>query len=107
MRILAATLLVAACSNHVDADVTVNGEKVISDSCRSGALYGYRGVEITARSGLRLRISMTESGAAALALLPAGAPSATDLGACGRLTVADQHSSVDSVTNVEGRADLD
>lgn len=102
-----AILLVACFSAKVGGDVTVNGEALRFDACRNGVLYGYRGVEVTAKNGLRLRIATTQTGAADLVVMPPGAATGTDLGPCGVIDVSDQHSSVNNVTNVEGHADLD
>jgi hypothetical protein len=109
MRSLAIPLLVlaAACSNKLGGEVTVNGETQTLDSCRNGSIYGFRGVEVSMRSGMRLRIAMTQTGEARLVYMPAGSATGTDVGLCGTLTISDQNSTINDVKNVEGKATLD
>ena len=52
-------LVVAACSNKLGGDLTINGEKATLSSCRSGAVYGFRGVELSIKGGTKLRVAAT------------------------------------------------
>jgi hypothetical protein len=108
---LIVTVVVAvcgACSNKLGGSVEVNGEKVTFGSCRSGAVYGFRGVELSGSNGMRLRLGLIPTGAAGVIVMPKGADVGKDLGvACGTLTLSDQNSTVNGVKNVEGKAVLD
>jgi hypothetical protein len=44
-------LIAVGCTNKLSGDVSVNNETLELDSCRSGVVYGFRGVEMTAKSG--------------------------------------------------------
>ena len=99
--------MAAGCSNKLGGDVTVNGEKASLSSCRNGVVYGFRGVEVTLSSGMRLRIATTQTGASDLVVMPAGASTGTRIGACGSFSVSDQNSTINDVKNVEGKAQLD
>jgi hypothetical protein len=106
---LAALILiaVAGCSNKLGGDVTVDGQKLEVSSCRSGAVYGFRGVEVTGKSGLRLRVASTQTGEANVVVMQPGAAVGTDLGPCGSFEISDQHSTINDVKNVAGKAKLD
>jgi hypothetical protein len=96
------------CSNKLSGSVEVNGEKLSFSSCRNGAVHGYRGVELTASNGTRLRIGVLPTGAAGVIIMPKGQTVGTELGtACGSLNISDQNSTVNDVKNVEGKAVLD
>ncbi len=107
LLVVVVVVSVAGCSNKIGGEVTVNGEKLELSSCRSGAVYGFRGVEVTAKSGLKLRIVATATDEAYLAVMPAGAETGTDVGTCGTLKISDQNSTINDVKNVEGKAKLD
>jgi hypothetical protein len=110
MRIWAwmvAVALLVGCTNKLGGELSVDGEKLEIDSCRSGSIYGYRGVEMSAKSGIRVRVAGTATGAAHVVVMPKGAAVGKDLGACGSLEIADQNSTVNDVKNVEGKATLD
>ena len=97
-----------ACSNKLSGSVEVNGETLKIESCRNGAVHGYRGVELTASNGMRLRVGALPTGAAGVIVMPPGATVGTELGVgCGSLTISDQNSTVNNVKNVEGKAVLD
>lgn len=100
-------LLAAACSNKLGGEVEVNGEKQTASSCRNGVIYGFRGVEISMRSGMRLRIAATQTGEARLVYMASGSTTGTDVGTCGTLAISDQNSTINDVKNVEGKATLD
>jgi hypothetical protein len=104
---LVVTLSLAACSNKVGGEITVNGEKVELSSCRNGVIYGFRGVEVTAKTGLKLRIVATATDEAFVAVIPPGAETGTEIGRCGSLKISDQNSTINDVKNVEGRAKLE
>jgi len=108
-----AALLVAAviagfgCTNKLGGDLRVDGDKVSLSSCRNGVVYGYTGVELTTKSGVRIRIAASLTGEAEVVVVGAGATVGTELGRCGSLTVSDQNSTINDVKNVEGKATLD
>lgn len=110
MRMMWASALVflaVGCSSKVSGEVEINGEKVGVSSCRNGVVYGYRGVEVTLKSGDRLRVATTQTGEAWLVYMPKGSSTGTEIGACGTLGVSDQNSTINDVKNVEGKAELD
>jgi len=104
---LGVLVVLAACSNKLGGEVDVNGETQTLSSCRNGVVYGFRGVEISMRSGMRLRIAATQTGEARLVYMPSGSSTGTDVGVCGTLAISDQNSTINDVKNVEGKATLD
>jgi hypothetical protein len=108
MRYLLVLLVaLSACSAKLDSDMTIDGAKLEPTSCRSGAVFGFRGVELTGKSGVRLRLAATETGEANLVVIPAGAAVGHELGHCGSFELADQNSTINDVKNVKGKATLD
>jgi len=103
-------IALAACSNELGGDLSLDGTPFSPSSCRSGAVYGFRGVTLRGAGG-ELRIASTMTGEARVALFPAGAKAeaqaALDLGACGLFTISDQSSTINDVKNVEGKAQLE
>ena len=99
--------LAAACSNKLGGEVTINGEIETATSCRNGAVYGFRGVELTLASGARLRIAATQTGEGSLVVSAAGRPTGVIVGPCGPFVIENQNSTINRVTNVEGSAELD
>lgn len=96
------------CSNKLSGSVDVNGEKVTFGSCRNGAVYGFRGVELSGSNGMRLRLGLLPTGAAGVIVMPKGENVGKDLGIeCGTLNLSDQNSTVNDVKNVQGKAILD
>src|SRR5512134_2642276 len=90
--------LVVGCSNKLSGSVDINGEKLELDSCRNGVVYGYRGVELTGKNGVRLRVATLVTGEAAVIVMPAGASVGKQLpGACGSLELSDQNSTINDV----------
>ncbi len=96
------------CSAKLGGTVEVNGEKLSFGSCRSGAVYGFRGVELSSGTGLRLRIGALRTGAAGVVVMPKGVAVGTDLGVpCGSFSISNQNSTINGVKNVEGKAVLE
>ena len=100
-------LVAVGCTNKLGGDVSVNNETLELDSCRSGVVYGFRGVEVTAKSGVRVRVGATPTGEAHVFVMAAGAEVGKDLGACGTFQISDQNSTVNDVKNVQGKATFD
>jgi len=102
-----AALTASACSAELSGNVDLNGETLAFESCHNGVIYGFRGVELTATSGMRLRIGALPTGAAGVIVMPKDAATGTDLGVeCGPFTITDQNSEINKVKNVEGKATL-
>ena len=97
----------AACTNELGGDLSVNGTPFEAASCRNGAVRGYRGVELTGKSGARIAIAATQTGAAHVAHFAKDADRGVEIGDCGTFQVEDQNSTVNDVKNVEGKATLD
>ncbi|KAB2898523.1 MAG: hypothetical protein F9K40_11325 [Kofleriaceae bacterium] len=96
------------CSNKLSGTVEVNGEKVGFNSCRNGIIHGFRGVELSASNGMRLRLGVTPTGKMGVIVFPKDAAVGTELGIeCGSLSLSDQNSTVNDVKNVQGKAVLD
>jgi hypothetical protein len=107
LALLALLVVVPACKNELGGSLTVDGKAFEMDSCRSGEVYGFSGVEVTAKSGDRLRLVQTPTGEGQVILLGSGADTGTDLGTCGPLKVSQQNSTINNIKNVEGKAKLD
>ncbi len=100
-------MTVSACSAELSGTIDLNGQALAFESCHNGAIYGFRGVELTATSGVRLRIHALPDGAAGVIVMSKDAATGTDLGVeCGPFTITDQNSEINSVKNVEGKATL-
>ncbi len=96
------------CSAKLGGSVEVNGEKLEFSSCRNGVVHGFRGVELTAKNGMRLRIGALPTGAAGVIVMPKGETVGKELGvACGTFSISDQNSTINDVKNVQGKASLD
>lgn len=104
--LLAIVMVVGACSNKLGGDLKVNGEAFGASGCRSGAVFGFAGVEVSGKGGQRLRVIHTPTGEAHVVLFAPGAAVGADLGTCGTIQVSDQNSTVNDVKNVEGKAQL-
>jgi hypothetical protein len=106
--LVALVILVAAgCSAKLTSDLSINGEKQEIASCRSGAVYGFRGVELTAKSGTKVRVASTITGEAGVVVMQKGSLVGSDLGTCGTFQISDQSSTINDVKNVKGKAVLD
>jgi hypothetical protein len=99
-------LMWAGCSAKLAGDVSINGQATSLTECRNGSVYGYRGVELTADNGTRLRMAATVTGEVEVAVLAKGSDKGVRLGTCGTLQIADQNSTINGVKNVEGAATL-
>ncbi len=102
-----ALLAMTACSNQLGGDLSVNGARFEATACRNGAVYAYRGVEVTGKSGTRIAIAATQVGAARVVYLPRQGERGVVVGDCGTFQIEDQNSTVNDVKNVEGKATLD
>jgi hypothetical protein len=96
-----------ACSNELKGEISVDGTSFVLDSCRSGEVYGFRGVEAVSKEGAKLRIMGTPAGGEAIAFYMApGESTGVELGKCGSFEVATQNSTINNVKNVRGQANL-
>lgn len=95
------------CTNKIEGNVTVDGKALSWKSCRSGRVYGFAGVELVAQSGERLRLVMTPTGHNVAVYFKASTTTGITLGQCGPFELQNQSSSVNKVTNVQGKATLD
>lgn len=94
------------CSNKLGGDLKLNGEPFAPTGCRNGAVYGFSGVEVTGKSGWKLRLVQTPTGEGRVIAFGPGASTGAELGACGSLKVNTQNSTINEVKNVEGHAEL-
>ena len=95
------------CSAKLGGTLTVDGTPFQPASCRSGAVYGFTGVELTDGSGRRLRMASRADGRASALVFAAGAATGDDLGVCGPFQLIRQSSTINNVTNVQGQGALD
>jgi hypothetical protein len=96
----------SGCKAKLSADLKVDGAAFEPASCRSGQVYAFRGVELTAKDGRRLRLVMRPDGQSEALLFSASSPTGVNLGACGAFVVNDQNSTINDIKNVEGSATL-
>jgi hypothetical protein len=106
-RLVLGLLLLGGCSAKLSGEFMVDGKAWKPDSCRSGQVYGFAGVELAAADGSRLRFSMLPSGAADVFHLPAGASQGAGLSDCATMTIAPQNSTINDIRNVEGKVTAD
>jgi hypothetical protein len=104
---LLAALLLAACSNKIDAKLDLDGQPFQAASCRSGQASGFAGVDLVASDGRKLRLVADPSGKAAVFVFAAGGAVGADLGLCGLFSLERQSSTINQITNVKGSATLD
>jgi hypothetical protein len=107
MRWLTLVLVLGACSNKLSGEVTVDGSPFKLDSCRSGQVYNFAGVELVAEDGRKLRLVMQPDGSADAYVFASGSATGDKVGSCGPVTVGQQNSTINNVRNVEGEARLD
>lgn len=93
-----------ACSNELKGELSVDGKTFALDSCRSGQIYGFVGVEIVSKDGAKIRIKQTPTGESLAYYLPSGSATGVELGKCGSFSVSRQSSTINDVQNVEGQA---
>ena len=97
---------IAGCSNKLSGDLTVDGNAFELDACRSGQVYGFRGVELSSKKAGKVRLAVAPTGEAVAFYMPPDADKGVELGRCGTLKVNDQKSTINDIRNVEGSADL-
>lgn len=96
-----------ACSNELKGDITIDGEAFALDSCRSGQVYGFVGVEVVSKKGAKIKIMQAPTGEAIAYYQGAGESTGVELGKCGSFTVSTQNSTINDIKNVEGEAKLE
>jgi len=99
-------VFVPMCRNKLSGSAEVEGTRFAPSSCRSTAPQGGHGVEIEAEDGRRLQVEPTEGGAGAVYLFERGELRGAPLGACAGIEIAQQHSEINNVRNVEGTVQL-
>jgi hypothetical protein len=107
--VLAFLVLAAAagCSNKLSGSLDVDGKTFELDSCRSGQVYGFSGVELRSKAGDKIRLVQTPTGEGMVVLFSGGSTTGSELGRCGPFTVNQQNSTINDIKNVEGKATLD
>jgi hypothetical protein len=91
------------CSNKLDGAASVYGKPFAPTSCHSGQRWNFVGVELEADDGRRLRVAQTTSGGGDVYVFDAYQDRGDQLGECATLDVERQHSTINDITNVEGR----
>jgi len=107
--VLMATSVMAlgSCSNELKGELSVDGETFALDSCRSGQVYGFAGVEVVSKEGAKLRLAQAPTGEAVAFYIPKGQDTGVEIGICGAFKLSTQSSTINDVKNVEGKATLD
>jgi hypothetical protein len=105
--LLSTTLLVclSACRAELSSTLQVDGNAFMPTSCRSGEINNFMGVDLINDAGLTLRLVQSPANRPSLILIDGA--NVTELGECGQLTIQQQNSMVNNVTNVEGSGSLD
>lgn len=109
IRLLAlpvAVLIFAGCQAKLSSSVTVDGKPFSIESCRSGQVSGFTGVDLVQSDGTKLRLVALPSGKAAAHLFAAGSATSIEIGECGPLSVDRQNSQINDIYNVKGTATL-
>ncbi len=97
----------AGCTNKLSGSLDVDGKTFQPNACRSLSPMGMLGVELEAESGARFRFHEKADGSGDAFYFAAGAKKGQHLGECVTLSIAKQHSTVNRVTNVMGKAVVD
>lgn len=106
LTIVLATFSLSACSNELKGELSVDGKAFVLDSCRSGQVYGFAGVEVVSKESAKLRIMQAPTGEAVAYYIGAGETTGVELGKCGSFSFSPQNSTINDVKNVEGKGDL-
>lgn len=105
--VLIVATLALGCSNKLAGELDVDGSRFELESCRSGQVYGFAGVELRAKDGRKLRLVQTPTGEAGVVLFGDGKTTGEEVALCGPFTVKQQNSTINDIKNVEGEASLD
>jgi hypothetical protein len=96
----------AGCSAKLDGELVIDGSSFKPTGCRSGEAFGFVGVELAISDGRKVRLAARADGQADAFLFQTSGNAIT-LGACGPLTVEQQNSTINGITNVKGSATPD
>ena len=102
-----ASLVLVGCSNELKGSLTIDDADFALESCRSGQVYGFVGVEVVSKEGAKLRVAQAPTGEAVAFVIPAGTSTGVEVGRCGSFHVSTQNSTINDVKNVEGEATLE
>ncbi|MBL8720096.1 MAG: hypothetical protein JNL79_29185 [Myxococcales bacterium] len=105
--LLLLVLPLAGCVAKLEGSIDLDGKTFRATSCRSLAPMGFQGVELEAADGARLRVVERADGDAEVFYFAASKNKGKKYGACATMKIQKQNSSVNKVTNVEGRVKLD
>jgi hypothetical protein len=107
LLLLSTTLLVclSACKAELSSTLQLDDKPFTPTSCRSGEVNGFMGVDLINDAGLTVRLVQSPANKPSLILIDGA--NVTEFGECGQLTVQQQNSMVNEVTNVEGSGTLD
>ncbi|MBK7400069.1 MAG: hypothetical protein IPJ34_28410 [Myxococcales bacterium] len=105
--LLLLVLPLAGCTAKLEGSIDLDGKTFRAPSCRSLTPMGYTGVELEAADGARLRVVERADGDAEVFYFAASKNKGKSYGACATMKIQKQNSSVNKVTNVEGRVKLD
>lgn len=86
--------------------LTVDGSPWAVDTCESGAVHGFSGVELSGMDGRRLRVQTLPDGQAQVYLFDVGAATGQDLGVCGTASFRPTGLTVNDIVALEGGGGL-
>ena len=99
-------LALLSCTSKITGTLQVDGSTFEVKQCRSGQAFGFSGIELTDKSGNRLRVLANADGTCSAALFKGDSPTGDRLGQCGTLAMEAQSSRINSIVNVKGTAKL-
>jgi hypothetical protein len=104
--LLLAAATLAGCAPTFSGELVLDQVPISPTGCRSGEHYGYRGVELDAADGSRLRLVAQPDGSVEAFWFPPGGRLGDHLGACGAMETERQPARVNGVHGVDGHAEL-
>lgn len=102
--LLVSTIGTIGCQAELTGDLKIDGQTFAPDSCRSGQVNGFAGVDLTDGDGPTLRIVQSPTNEPQVIVLDGQL--AADFGQCGTMSIERQNSTVNDITNVMGNATL-
>lgn len=101
-----AALVLGACTAKMSSDITVGGEKFEPTECRSGQAFGFTGVQLTDKTGRRIRLAPNVDGTVSILFFDKGQDVGHQVPSCGTMQISQQNSEINGIKNVQGKATL-
>lgn len=105
---LAGVLLACAglASDVRGTNLTIDGAGWQVETCESGAVHNFNGIQLTGTDGRRVRLETRPDGTAQVYLLEAGATTGADLGSCATGAFETTGLTVNDIVALQGQATL-